>query len=423
MPVEHPLRHRILAEMHARPYAPISTPRALLRQAFLSGADNSAQADLTRFSQWCVQNEVRPPQADARHHSVDIVGVQLTWERHSEFTTLTWECLHKNKVHDKLFALAETHSGAILAGKPSLIAAVRLDLVSANDFGDFDLFSFEKNSLCMSYVEDRKGIILTDFRQDLNGSTRYAVQDKGLGDAAGGILVRRLLEIETYRSLALLGFEEIKILTPKVAHIENRLVELTSGISDNTDLPATRTTLNAITDIAGELIKLSAASQFRLSATRAYYQLIKARLLRVDEHPMDGYRQIEEFMNKRLGPAMRTCANIEDRIRVAEDKLSGVTELLRTKVDIQMQSQSHDLLESMNKRALLQYRLQTTVEGLSIAAVSYYVVGLIAYLAKGLAPVLHTEPAQVAALAVPVVIITTWLLIKRIRHKYVHGDP
>ena len=57
--------------------------------------------------------------------------------------------------------------------------------------------------------------------------------------------------------------------------------------------------------------------------------------------------------------------------------------LLRTWVDVEVERQNRDLLASMNNRARLQLRLQQTVEGLSVAAVSYYVVGLVGYLAKG----------------------------------------
>ena len=43
-----------------------------------------------------------------------------------------------------------------------------------------------------------------------------------------------------------------------------------------------------------------------------------------------------------------------------------------------------NLLGAMNRRQQLQLRLQATVEGLSVAAITYYIVGLVGYAAKGL---------------------------------------
>ncbi len=71
----------------------------------------------------------------------------------------------------------------------------------------------------------------------------------------------------------------------------------------------------------------------------------------------------------------------------------------------------------MNRRARLQLRLQQTVEGLSVAAVSYYVVGLIGYLARGGQEAfgLPWDPAVATAVAVPAVVIMVWALVRRIR--------
>jgi uncharacterized membrane-anchored protein len=420
--VDHPLRPNILAEMHARPFVSLATPRTILRQAFLCEPSSTPINDLKIFSDWCRQNNLRLPPKETRHHSVKVDSIQLTWERHSEFLTLTWDAAFTKKSHDELLDASKTHSRKILTGTPTLISAVKLDLVSADKKGELNIFNFDTESLCISYVEERSAIIMTDFRQDLYGYTRYAVQNAGMNDTAVGILVRRLLEIETYRCMALLGFEEIKSIAPEIANIEHKLVDLTRDLGSKSDLLATRNTLDAITDIAADLVKLSAASQYRLSATRAYYELVNARLNRIDEEAIKGYHKLEEFVARRLGPAMRTCLNMETRFKVAEKKLSRATELLRTNIDMQMQAQNHQLLETMNNRALMQYRLQTTVEGLSIAAVSYYVVGLFAYIVKGSETLANFEANKVIALSVPVIAIIVWLGIKGVRAKHERQD-
>jgi uncharacterized membrane-anchored protein len=316
-----------------------------------------------------------------------------------------------------LLDAAKIHSPQILTGTPELISAVKLDLVGAEKKDELNIFNFEADSLCISYVEDRSAIIMTDFRQDLYGYTLYAVQNDGMNDAAVGILVRRLLEIETYRCMALLGFEKIKSITPEIANIEHKLVELTRDLGAKSDLQTTRDSLDEISDIAADLVKLSAASQYRLSASRAYYELVNARLKRIDEEAIPGYHKIEEFVARRVGPAMRTCLNMENRFKVAEQKLSRATEMLRTSIDLQMQAQNHQLLETMNNRALMQFRLQTTVEGLSIAAVSYYVVGLFAYMVKGSSELSNFDANKIIAVSVPIIAVMVWLGIKSLRAK------
>ncbi len=415
---EHPLRARILEEMHARPYAPIDPPRCVLRQAFMCDQASDPGSAHEKFFNWCLQQNIKPPSENARHHSVTFENMRLTWERHTEFISLTWDCEQKRGAHTRLWTTANLHTKNILANSPLLISATKLDLVMKKKPGHFDMCEFDSKSLCMSSIENGKAIIMTDFQQDLYGSTKYAIQNDTLDSAACGVLVRRLLEIETYRSIALLGFETVKTIMPKISKIEQQLVDLTEHIGDKTDLATTRATLEKITDIAGELASLSASSQYRFSATRAYYELINGRIERINEAPMEGYSKIEEFLGKRLAPAMRTCVNVENRISTAGIKLSGVSNLLRTKVDIQMQSQNHLLLDTMNTRALLQYRLQKTVEGLSIAAVSYYIVGLIAYMIKGFGSNIPISKVQLTAISVPVTVLLVWWVIRRIHKKH-----
>lgn len=416
---QHPLREAILAEVHARPYKALTTPRAVLQQAFLCKPSSNSQKDMGAFWQWCIDNNIKPPETKSRHHSVSIDGVQITWERHTEFITLTWDCKYTKAAQRKLWQLSSTHTKAMMAGKHTLISAARVNLLKCEDQNRHpNLTGYDTDSLCMSSVKNDGGLIIVDFRQDEFGATKYTLHNRDLNPRTCGVLVRRLLEIETYRIMSLYGFERIKSAMPKIASVEKQLVHLTSQINHKSDLETTRKTLDEITDIAAELANLSAANQYRFSATRAYYSLVNARLKRLNEQNIPNYSSIEEFLAKRLAPAMRTVENVEHRINVAGDKLDRSTSLLRTKVEIQMQVQSHEVLDSMNKRALMQYRLQSTVEGLSIAAVSYYVVGLLSYMAKGLGVDNFISPAKLTAIFVPIAVLSIWYIVRRIRSKH-----
>src|SRR4029079_17068807 len=174
--------------------------------------------------------------------------------------------------------------------------------------------------------------------------------------------------------------------------------------------------LAELTELAAELEADAAASLYRFGASRAYDGIVEERLTALAEAAAPGYDTWAGFLQRRVAPAMRTCRSVEERQANLSRKLTRATTLLRTWVDVEVEKQNRNLLASMNDRARLQLRLQQTVEGLSVAAVSYYVVGLIGYLAKGttlfgLAP----KPELVTAASVPFVVLAVWGLVRRIR--------
>ena len=142
----------------------------------------------------------------------------------------------------------------------------------------------------------------------------------------------------------------------------------------------------------------------------------------LDEEVVPGYDTWAGFLQRRVAPAMRTCRSVEERQANLSRKLTRATTLLRTWVDVEVEKQNRDLLASMNNRARLQLRLQQTVEGLSVAAVSYYVVGLIGYLAKGASFFGHAfAPEVVTAASVPVAVLLVWWGVRRVQR--LHGEP
>jgi uncharacterized membrane-anchored protein len=113
---------------------------------------------------------------------------------------------------------------------------------------------------------------------------------------------------------------------------------------------------------------------------------------------------------------MRTCESIRKRQEELAAHVARASNLLRTRVDVALESQNQDLLQSMNRRAQLQLRLQTTVEGLSVAAISYYVVGLIGDAAKALKPLgFFLDPEVVIAVAIPFVVGIVWRGVRHVR--------
>ena len=371
------------------------------------------------FSNWCIKQNVEPPAKSSRHHVVSLSNDRrMIWERHHEFITLTWDCPLKNDSLRSLVKYACDNETEILASSAELVSLVQLKVLSISQNQKIDLDEFDPQTVCVSLINDGEALIASDFKVGEYDATRFVIFNKGIKPISMGAVVRQLLEVETYRMLALIGFVETQDIMPMIKEVEDRMIDLTGKIDDTGDVDTSRTLLKTLTKTASKLEAVSASSQFRISATSAYYQLVESRLKKLGGIAYGDYMSIEDFLARRLAPAMRTCISVEDRIAKASKKLSRATSLLRTKVDIQVEAQNNALLDSMDRRAKQQFHLQQTVEGLSIAAVSYYMVGLIGYLAKGSTDWTGISSSTITALSVPLVVATVWFLVRRIRKHY-----
>jgi uncharacterized membrane-anchored protein len=146
-------------------------------------------------------------------------------------------------------------------------------------------------------------------------------------------------------------------------------------------------------------------------------------LTAIGEQPIPGWSTLAAFLQRRVAPAMRTCQMLEERQANLSRKLTRAANLLRTRVDVEIEQQNQALLGSMDARAQMQLRLQQTVEGLSIAAISYYVVGLATYVIKGAkeANLFPFELSTATAIIVPVTIIAVAMIVRRIRNRSSHS--
>ncbi len=406
-------RAEALGEIHARPFALVGKSRVIFQLAFLteggSVVDHAVLAGLARA------RGVAVPGRDTAHFSMPWGQGTLRWERHTEFSTYFWDAPSPSKFGD----VVDTHPfGDQFSPPGSMISGIRLEVRADSPETQAAMDSFDPTSLCISEVKGGQAVIATDFRQDGDGLTRILVIDKGMTDAGRGAVVQRLLDIETYRTLAALGLALARSLSPEMRRIEDNLTKITqamkTGARDNAD-----SLLSEITILAAELEAGAALSLYRFGASRAYYNIVGERISSLAETQQPGFETIGAFLEKRLAPAMRTCQSIEERQANLSRKLSRATALLRSWIDVELERQNSALLSSMNRRVKLQLRMQQTVEGLSVAAISYYVVGLFGYLAKPLDNFhLPIKAGTASSLFVPIAIGLTWLVVRSIRKKH-----
>ena len=414
-PTPHPERAAVLGEVHARPFHPVPTPARLLHFAFMTDAREAAAARAA-LGDFCREHGLHGPEAGAKHFRVTLGGQSLRFEQHSEFTTYT---LEQGGEAQAPFTPAANGVPSVFARLPQPghhLVSVDLHLMAPSGAPEIDERLFDPASLAAASVIGGRAMVACDFLP-VNGFVRILVLDLGLDPASAGALAVRLLEIETYRVLALLGLPEAQRLAPVVGDAETALASISSAMASGGGLDQDNALLERLTGLAAKAEAEATRAAFRFGASRAYDSIVTQRLAAIGEQPTGMRQTLSAFLSRRLQPAMRTCHMLQERQADLSVKLARAANLLRTRVDVEIEHQNRDLLRSMNDRTRMQLRLQQTVEGLSVAAISYYVVSLGSYVFKALHETgwMKMEAGTATALSVPVILIGIALIVRHIR--------
>ncbi len=416
---EYELRAELLGELHARPFEKIDVPRRVFLMGFLTSHEQ-AKKDRQEIEKLCLSHAISPPTQNANYHSMAIGKWNFRWEQHNEFTTYRWD-VHDNGTDENAKLLSELE----FTPPGKLIVATQVKMTKTKtSVSDYEQI-FDPASLCIIETDRGKGRVATDFQPDFKGFTHFIIEDHGMSPFRAGALLQRVLEIETYRMLALMGLPIAKKAMPIVNKTQDELAKLTLEIANAKTIEDNHNLLKRLTDLAAKLEAQAAATSYRFGASQAYYDIVLERLGVMHEKSVEGARRFSSFFRRRLTPAIATCSTIEERQAALSRKLMRTAELLRTRIQFELEQQNRDLLKSMNRRAKMQLRLQQTVEGLSVAAISYYIVGLVKYLTEGLYKYGWTfdlSPTLITALSVPLVILGMWVLTRRIHKKFAQRD-
>lgn len=445
LPPDDAQRRLLHDEVHARPTARIRLPALVLQVAVLNEGVTPQQewAYLAHLAPLAPLADLsRQPGSDPLHTAppappahgfagLQLPGGRLRWERHTEMTRYTLLQTPPPQ------ALAEPDSDGReppeamaptilppgwLAGLPGrTIAAIELIMIEgAVDLPPAALVDtarrwFGPHTLVASLMgAQRHSCAFTDFALRDSGFERMLVlAPHGTSPARAGRIAARLLELETYRMLALRGLPAAKALQPMLGEAERSLADATSALED--PARSDQGMLDTLTALAVRIERATAEHGYRFAATRAYHALVQARTQELRETAIPGTQTIGEFMRRRLSPAMATVAATAERLASLSQRVERAGALLRTRVDIVREQQNQQLLAKLTQGQALQLRLQGTVEGLSIAAISYYVVSLLLYVGKAAkAAGLPLQPELAAGALVPVVVWSVWRLTRRI---------
>jgi len=439
--LNHPMRVPLSAEIHSRPFLQLQAPESLTHFALYEQQDQPSQkyhrdSQHQILQRLCLHYGVAVPHPQARYFFHDFGRFRLKWECHTEFATYTFvergepglECAASFDRMPLQHVPQEWLAG--LHGKIIVAAHVLLCKGGADDDASVDAIRdlFQGKSLVGSSVGSGAEV-WTDFLIQPDGFSRFVVRDLSLREFQSGRLVGRLLEIETYRMMALLGLPQAEATQPALNGIENELADLTATLvqADAPSLEALdareeQNLLHRITSLAARLEKLSVNNSYRFAASQAYFSLVQARIHELRETRFAGMPTLAEFMSRRLAPAMHTCTSVAQRQEALSKRIARSNDLLRTRVGIEQERQNRKILKSLDARAAQQLRLQQAVEGLSAVAISYYTLGLIGYAGKAMkASNLPINPDILTGIAVPLVIAGVWFGLRRLHHQLAGG--
>ena len=425
-PTQHPHRAVLHNEIHARPPEAMEAPLAIAHVVMLADAVGR-EASRAHAAALLRDHHMALPDADTNHLRVDLGAFRMRWELHTEF--VSWTFMVPVAVPVDSFGEREPVSAADMVPREWLAAlpgqclcSLNLWVLPTHTFGSGSLVKqvLHEDTLVASTVADGHGEVYTDFAIHADGFSRMVLLAGGMTPRRLGRLVQRLLEIETYRMAALLGLPAAREAAHVLASAERELAALAQAIR-TADRDAEPALLDRLTRLAGQVESQHAATHSRFSASSAYFELLDRRIGDIAESRLAGMQTIREFMDRRLSPARSTCEWAARRQDALSQRVSRMSNLLRTRVEIEQQQSSQALLTTMNHRQDTQLKLQSTVEGLSVAAITYYIVGLVSYLAKGAQKIgWPVSPETTAAMAIPVVAVGVWWSLRRLHHRVFH---
>ena len=439
LPDNHPDRHRLNDELHARPPVALWPNEHVLYLALIGTANQRLQEEVFIRDLCDSLGGESCPLLQGNNIEFDVaidptvcqgapegLRFRVKYERHGEFSS--WWFFQQTASSD----LSQTATFCCnldqwlrkLPGQ--LLVSMNIRVCQGDNVPAMHQMAkrFNNNTLIGSSIAQGAGAAFTDFRIDSNGRSNLVFLNLNMGSRQAGRMLQALVEIETYRMMALLSLPEVQEQIPALAQLEHSLIEVSKQLASPEESLLTEQTRDLalqqqISGISSAIEALSSKTQYRLSASEAYFQLVQRRIRDLQEINISGIQGFGEFMERRLAPAMKTCSTFALRIRETSHRVSRISQLLQTRVEIAREEQNSKLLASMEARSKHQLHLQQAVEGLSIVAISYYGIGLTSYIFKAMKTMGLLHDVELATgIATPLILLAVGLLTRRIRNSF-----
>ena len=428
-------------ELHARPYIKLSSNLRVFHFAYLikENDDKKSWAYLDKFlSKINFQNL---PKESSKYWVAEGKDLIIRYECHTEFISLT--LIYPNKIENEIKNKPKIFDENFLSFLPidflknfpgeHLLSSWIEMVPSKHIFKPIDIeeYFYHDNFAGSNVAEDGANVFMS-FKSDRtnflgSGLRRVFIQNKNLRTRRTGRLLQRIVELETYQVLSLLGLPQVRQESLNLSNLEKQITEITKSVSRTTKknldkksitYPDYQQDLNELSYVVAKIEEIDSSTNYRLSATAAYYKLVEQRITDLREDRLESFQTNNEFLSRRLQPAIRTSEAFSRRLESLAIRAQRADNLVRTQIEMGVQIQNKDLLESMELRARAQLRLQETVESLSIVAITYYIVGLLSTLVDPISfDKFLISKTVFLALCVPIILILIWFIAKMVRKK------
>lgn len=403
---DHPFRDAVLAELHARPVDLLDNSVRVRRVVLIVSARlGSMREAIEAYCEFAARKGYRL-QSDARRFAFATASRSVTWEFHTEFITVTWRS-----------SLADTENwpsdiGLEVLRETKLVGAMRVDMIDEAELPERALTGFSTTSLCLVTIEYGKAQLATDFIPDPEKFIRFEFAAHGLSPLRRAIMLRRILEIETYRTMALLALPLARETAPALRAAEIELTALIEGLSDLVGIDEVKGRLYALHALFVRTGQISEKLHYRFAASRAYGAILQSRLEKLREVTLGRGSSLTSFLGNRVEPALATCDAMDKRLAVLSEKLARSIDMLDVRIGLDIQIQNKAVLEAIAQTARSHLRLQHMVEGISTIAITYYLLGILNYALSGPLGILGWDKAWTISIAAPFALAVVWLGLK-----------
>ncbi len=404
--------------LHSRAFFPVEGPVQVAYIAVLHERNYQPHQAIEHLQSLCahfhMEVELSPPFVTFR-----MPEFELRWEQHTEFSTysfITYLPTEQPFVQTIMTSLPEEWLEAI-PGK--VVSALQVGVVDADQVPERDSLRghFDGERLKGSQLRGGAATLWSALRLH-DGFNRMLVLNHSLSECEIGRIVRALLELEAYRNMLLLALPVAQQTTGVVSDMEGRLAKLTHQFSHALEAIDDQQLLAELSGMAAAIAELIADSRYRFDAAQAYYQMVESRFEELQESEIDQLQTISAFIDRRITPAIRTVNAAKRRLDDLSGRVGRATDFIRTRIDMSIEKQNQNLLKSMDRRAKMQFRLQQTVESLSVVVLTFYVLSLLALGLRGVPEqAMFFSADTVVAMMIPLVLGTVWYLTRRVKKK------
>ncbi|WMT87614.1 DUF3422 domain-containing protein [Pelagibacterium sp. 26DY04] len=410
---EHPYRDAVLTELHARPVELVA-PNMRVRRLVLAVPTRSGAmgAAISQFRDFALAKGYALEDEAGRQYQFSTPERVVSWEFHTEFITITWYS-----------ALDDGQNwpddiGLEAVSEAELVGAMRVDMMDEPALPDRVLPSFNPTSLCLVAIEYGNAQLAADFVPDADKFIRFEFAAGKLSPLRRAITLRRILEVETYRTMALLALPLARQTGPALRAVEMELTDVMADLSGIETTDEVQERLKKLHDLSVRSGQISERLNYRFAAAYAYGAILRRRLEKLREETLGQGSSLSSFIGNRVEPALATCEAMDKRLTVLSQKLERAVELLNVRISLDMQIQNKSVLETIAETARSQFRLQHTVEGLSTIAITYYLIGILGYALAGPLEATGWSKTLVISILSPLALIAVFFGLRAIRRGF-----